>query len=60
MAVKVVPLKLLLSKCYVLSCLCVRVYFVCPFAHDYIDVGLWAFDLLKIGNISMLFLLLLL
>jgi hypothetical protein len=52
MAVKVTPIKSFLSKwCTLLIsclCLCVRVCFVCPFAYDYINIGLWAVELLKI------------
>jgi hypothetical protein len=51
MAVKVPSVKLLLSKCYVFSdsCLCLyaRVCIVCPFGYDYINIGLWAVELLK-------------
>jgi hypothetical protein len=45
MALKVAPIKSLLSKWYMLLrfclCLCVRVCFVCPFACDYINIGFW-------------------
>jgi hypothetical protein len=41
-------------------CLCVRVCFVCPFACDYINIGPWAAELLKIELLLLLLLLLLL
>jgi hypothetical protein len=53
MAIKVAPIKSLLSKWYMLpsSCLClfVCVCFICPFACDYVKIGLWAVELLKMN-----------
>jgi hypothetical protein len=55
MTVKMAPIKSLLCKCYMLpsSCLyvCVRVsfVFVCPSGFYYINIGLWAGDLLKLN-----------
>jgi hypothetical protein len=50
MAVKVAPIKSLLCKWYMLPsfCLYARVCFVWPFACDYINIGLWAVELLEI------------
>jgi hypothetical protein len=61
MAVKVAPIKSL-SKWYVLPSfclrLCVRVFYACSFACDYIKTGLWAGELLKIELLLLLLLLL--
>jgi hypothetical protein len=60
-AVKVTSINLL-SKWYTLPssclCLCVRV-FVCLFVYDYINIDLWAAELLKIELLLLLLLLLL-
>jgi hypothetical protein len=64
MNVKVAPIKPSLSKWYMLPsfclCLCMRVCFVCHFSCDYITIGLWVGELLKIKLLLLLLLLLIL